>query len=90
MKRISGIKVMAVVLAVCIIMAGYAQADDKWVVYQPKGKPAGKHIVFVTGDEEYRSEEALPQLGKILAVQRNTPATGRVEGADQVTEGRLA
>ncbi len=26
-----------------------------------------KHIVFVSGDEEYRSEEALPQLAKIMA-----------------------
>src|SRR5207248_10983322 len=26
-----------------------------------------KHIVLISGDEEYRSEEALPQLGKILA-----------------------
>lgn len=27
----------------------------------------GRHIVFVSGDEEYRSEEALPQLAAILA-----------------------
>ena len=27
----------------------------------------GKHIVLVSGDEEYRSEEALPQLARILA-----------------------
>jgi hypothetical protein len=27
----------------------------------------GKNIVLVSGDEEYRSEEALPQLGRILA-----------------------
>ena len=27
----------------------------------------GKHIVLVSGDEEYRSEEALPQLAKILS-----------------------
>ena len=31
------------------------------------GPGKGKHIVLVSGDEEYRSEEALPQLGKILA-----------------------
>ena len=33
--------------------------------YDGPGK--GKHIVLVSGDEEYRSEEALPQLAKILA-----------------------
>lgn len=31
------------------------------------GPRAGKHIVLIGGDEEYRSEEMLPQLAKILA-----------------------
>jgi len=45
-----------------------AGAEDPWVVYQGSDGPGkGKHIVLVSGDEEYRSEEALPQLGKILA-----------------------
>lgn len=45
-----------------------AFADDPWVVYRGEaGAGKGKHIVLVSGDEEYRSEEALPQLGKILA-----------------------
>lgn len=43
-------------------------ADDRWVVYEGKDGPGkGKHIVLVAGDHEYRSEETLPQLGKILA-----------------------
>ena len=43
-------------------------ADDPWVAYDGFGGPGkGKHIVLVSGDEEYRSEETLPQLGKILA-----------------------
>jgi hypothetical protein len=43
-------------------------AKDPWVVYEgATGSGQGKHIVLVSGDEEYRSEEALPQLGKILA-----------------------
>jgi type 1 glutamine amidotransferase len=38
------------------------------VVYEGADGPGkGKHVVLVAGDEEYRSEEALPQLGKILA-----------------------
>jgi len=38
------------------------------VVYDGFDGPGkGKHVVLVSGDEEYRSEEALPQLGKILA-----------------------
>lgn len=43
-------------------------ANDPWVVYQGTNGPGkGRHIVLVSGDEEYRSEEALPQLGKMLA-----------------------
>jgi len=30
------------------------------------GAGSGKHIVLISGDEEYRSEQALPQLAKIL------------------------
>lgn len=38
------------------------------VVYEGGNGPGkGKRIVLVSGDEEYRSEEALPQLARILA-----------------------
>jgi type 1 glutamine amidotransferase len=48
--------------------AARGQDADQWVVYQGGDGPGtGKHIVLVSGDQEYRSEEALPQLGKILA-----------------------
>jgi hypothetical protein len=52
-------------LALAMIpLAAHAQG----VVYQGTDGPGkGKHIVLISGDEEYRSEEALPQLGKILA-----------------------
>src|SRR5262249_40532219 len=41
---------------------------DSWVVYDGNAAPGkGKHIVLISGDEEYRSEETLPQLAKILA-----------------------
>ena len=33
----------------------------------PHGPGAGRHLVFLTGDEEYRSEEGLPMLAKILS-----------------------
>ena len=31
------------------------------------GAGVGRHVVFISGDEEYRSEESLPMLAKILA-----------------------
>src|SRR5262245_55213353 len=43
-------------------------AADPWVVYKGgEGPGKGKHIVLISGDEEYRSEEAMPQLARILA-----------------------
>ncbi len=45
-----------------------AAKDARWVVYEgAEGPGRGRHVVLVAGDEEYRSEEALPQLGRILA-----------------------
>lgn len=32
-----------------------------------KGPGAGRHLVFLTGDEEYRGEEGLPMLAKLLS-----------------------
>ena len=49
-------------------------AVQLWVVYEPT-KPNGKHIVLLAGDEEYRSEEALPQLGKILSQRHGFKCT---------------
>ncbi len=41
---------------------------DLWLVIDGKDGPGkGKHVVLISGDEEYRSEESLPQLAKILA-----------------------
>jgi hypothetical protein len=45
-----------------------ACSSEPWVVYDGFDGPGqGKHIVLISGDEEYRSEEALPQLARILA-----------------------
>jgi hypothetical protein len=58
---------MKILLAALACLAAPA-ADDPWVVYEGgEGPGKGKHVVLVSGDEEYRSEETLPQLGKILS-----------------------
>ena len=45
-----------------------ALAGDFQVLYKGGDGPGrGKHVVLISGDEEYRSEEFMPQLGKILA-----------------------
>src|SRR5260370_22901441 len=35
----------------------------------------GKHIVLIAGDKEYRSEEALPQLARILSTRHGFQCT---------------
>ena len=47
-----------------------------WVTYEGKAGPGkGKHIVFMAGDEEYRSEEGLPMMAKILAERHGFKCT---------------
>ena len=46
-----------------------SMADDApWVEYEAGAGPGeNRHIVLIAGDEEYRSEEALPMLARILS-----------------------
>src|SRR5437588_492877 len=58
----------------CLLSVDLPAAD--FIVYQGKsGSGSGKHIVFLSGDEEYRSEESLPQLAKILAERHGFKCT---------------
>jgi hypothetical protein len=66
----------SLVLAAACLTVTAVKAQDPWVVYEGKEGPGkGNHIVLVAGDEEYRSEEALPQLGKILALHHGFKCT---------------
>ena len=65
-----------------VVVASTAQpsraqpADGPWVVYEGTGGPGeGKHIAFVTGDEEYRSEEGMPMLARVLAKRHGFTCT---------------
>ncbi len=65
------------------------QKPELWAEYTgTRGPGVGKHIVLITGDEEYRSEEALPALARILATRHGfrctvlfaiNPSTGEVD-----------
>ena len=58
-----------------LALAGSARAASGVVFEGEKGPGKGKHIVFLSGDEEYRSEEGLPMLAKILAVRHGFKCT---------------
>lgn len=64
-----------------------------WITYPGgKGPGAGKHIVLISGDEEYRSEEVMPMLAGILSQRHGfkctvlfavDPATGLINPNNQ-------
>lgn len=68
-------------------------AHDPWCHYLPPASIAnGQIIVLLSGDEEYRSEEALPMLAKILSQHHGfecrvlfsiDPQTGQVDPNNQ-------
>src|SRR5258708_24653725 len=71
------------------LLGSKAFAASQWLTFPGKDGPGkGKHIVLVSGDEEYRSEEVMPQLAKILS-ERNgfnctvlfelDPANGQID-----------
>src|SRR5436190_12811103 len=70
------------------LIACTARADEHWLTFSGSAGPGqGKNIVLISGDEEYRSEEALPQLAKILSKAHGfnckvhfaiDPATGEI------------
>ncbi len=65
----------AVIAAILGLVGSQALADLSVTYEGFDGPGKGKHIVFVTGDEEYRSEESMPQLAKILAVHHGFKCT---------------
>ena len=65
-------------LFLCIILFGCYSCKTKpdepedtsvkqWLTFE--GKADRPNVVMISGDEEYRSEEALPQLAKILSAK---------------------
>jgi len=72
LRKVSGFGLILALLS----FVSAAQADKPYVVYPGGDGPGkGKHIVLVSGDEEYRSEETIPQLGKILSVHHGFKCT---------------
>jgi Trehalose utilisation len=64
-------------LALALLLIAAFEVSAAGVTYEGRNGPGhGKHIVLVAGDDaEYHSEEALPQLAKILAVHHGFECT---------------
>jgi hypothetical protein len=60
---------------ICAWLAAAAPAAPS-LTYPPQpGAGGGRHLVFLTGDEEYRGEEGLPMLAKILSQRHGFKCT---------------
>ena len=69
------VRTLSCLLTGSIALAAYPAADTH-VEYPAKPGPGGgRHVVFLAGDEEYRSEEALPMLAKILSQRHGFKCT---------------
>jgi hypothetical protein len=63
-------------LPAAVALACLGAAHPQSLVYEGKRGPgSGKHIVFVVGDQEYRSEESMPALARMLAERHGFQAT---------------
>jgi hypothetical protein len=61
------IRTFLVLLAGSLTLSSLRAADTSVSYAAGQGTGGGRHVVLLSGDEEYRSEEALPMLGKILS-----------------------
>ncbi|HBE72345.1 MAG TPA: cytochrome C [Planctomycetaceae bacterium] len=63
-------------LALCLFIAtGDPSVAKDRLVFTPPSGDAAKHVVLISGDEEYRTEESMPMLGKILSQKHGFKCT---------------
>jgi hypothetical protein len=75
-RRVSRYAKWRLVMMAALPLAVMAARAADGVFYPGAGGPGhGKRIVFLAGDEEYRSEEGLPMLAKILAARHGFKCT---------------
>jgi type 1 glutamine amidotransferase len=65
---------LTIPLLTVLLMCASA-ANDRLTIPGKSGPGKGKRIVLVSGDEEYRSEQALPQLARILSQRHGFDCT---------------
>jgi hypothetical protein len=70
----------AAALAATLVAQQHPVPDDpRWLVYpaaDPEAAPGrGAHVVFVAGEQEYRAEQALPMLARLLSARHGFHAT---------------
>lgn len=69
--------VLSISLSALPLQTAFGQEGEQWITFEPSeaGAGGGRHVVLISGDEEYRSEEALPMLAKILSARHGFKTT---------------
>jgi hypothetical protein len=78
LSKIGIVRVFAVIVLGVLLSFQLSNAQDSnnGITYQPdKGAANGKYIVLIAGDQEYRSEEALSLLARILTKEHGFKTT---------------
>lgn len=71
-----GSPVKRILTTLAVLLSCLPAAFAHSLTFNPSAEIAnGKHVVLLAGDEEYRSEEALPMLGKILSQRHGFKCT---------------
>ena len=68
-------KIFLSLFAFLLTMPVVQSAEDHMVYQGKTGLGKGKHIVFLSGDEEYRGEEGLPMMAKIMSQRHGFKCT---------------
>ncbi|KPQ13158.1 MAG: Trehalose utilization [Algoriphagus marincola HL-49] len=62
------INILSVIFLLSVIVSSFGQNGETFLQFEGEEGPGkGKHVVLVAGDDEYRSEESMPMLAKILS-----------------------
>jgi len=76
MKRIIATVAVFFVSHLAALAAEVFTSGPGWLSFEGgKGPGAGKHVVLMAGDEEYRSEESMPMLARILSERHGFKCT---------------
>jgi hypothetical protein len=82
------LRILPLMLSLLPAWSPASAEDAQWLHFPPAGTANGKKVVLISGDEEYRSEESMPMLGKLLSQRFGfdctvhfaiNPATGYVD-----------
>ena len=72
----AALRLWAALLSFLAVFANRVAAGVPWITFDGYDGPGkGKHIVFLAGDDEYRSEELIPQFDKIAAARHGFTCT---------------